>query len=240
MSKAPGFFWYVKDWLSDPQLQMVSHSTKGIWIDLLCYMWDAPVRGELTATREQLRRLVHANEEDMNRFFDEVEMSRFCHAVTECSGKVTLQNRRMYREEKAKNDHALRQQKYRDKKNSDAKVTPPSSFAFSTPLKEKREKKTALTDDEWIETLKKNPAYQGLNIDVVKGKMEVWCTTNGKKPTRKRLLNWLNREDRPLAPSATGGNGYMNSEEKERQRMAELAKKVKERDSADSLGHREA
>ena len=39
MGKAPAFQFYARDWLTDPELKMVSYQTKGIWIDLLCIMW---------------------------------------------------------------------------------------------------------------------------------------------------------------------------------------------------------
>lgn len=70
--------------------------------------------------------------------------------------------------------------------------------------KEKEEEKkppaVKLSDEEWLETLKINPAYEGLDIEKIKGKMEAWCVVNHKQPTRRRLINWLNREDKPIKP----------------------------------------
>ncbi len=62
-----------------------------------------------------------------------------------------------------------------------------------------------LADDEFIAILKKNSAYQGLNFDRELGKFQAWFLTprgRGKKPTRGRLVAWLNRalEDLPFAP----------------------------------------
>ena len=59
-------------------------------------------------------------------------------------------------------------------------------------------KPAKLSDREWIETLKKNPAYKGIDIEKLQGKMLAWCDLKSLKPTRKRLLNWLNREDLPM------------------------------------------
>lgn len=61
-----------------------------------------------------------------------------------------------------------------------------------------RPRSEKMTDDEWLAEMKKNPAYAGIDIDRVKGKMEAWCLTNNKSPTRRRLVNWLNREDKPM------------------------------------------
>jgi len=59
-------------------------------------------------------------------------------------------------------------------------------------------RKPPLTDSEWLSGLKENPAYKYLSVDILYQKMLVWCETNGKKPTRRRFVNWLNREERPL------------------------------------------
>lgn len=55
-----------------------------------------------------------------------------------------------------------------------------------------------LSDSEWLESIKANPAYAGVEIDREIGKCNAWCATNRKMPTRGRILNWLNRADRPI------------------------------------------
>ena len=67
-------------------------------------------------------------------------------------------------------------------------------------IKENKKKTVVISDDEWLKTLEDNPTYQGLEVRVLYGRMCVWCETNGKRPTRRRFVNWLNREDKPLAP----------------------------------------
>jgi hypothetical protein len=60
-------------------------------------------------------------------------------------------------------------------------------------------KKPTLTDKEWLDSLKENIAYKGMDIDCLFAKMEAWCSTNGKQATRRRFINWLNREEKPMA-----------------------------------------
>lgn len=145
MGKAPAFQFYFKDWLSDPQLTMASHSTKGIWADMLCYMWAAPERGELKGTKAQITRLVAANEYDMERFWSDAEELGFCdlivtkrNGVTDDNKIITVRNRRMWREEKDKDNNRERQARYRDKRKSNDEVTPlsPSPSPSPTPNKE--------------------------------------------------------------------------------------------------------
>lgn len=75
----------------------------------------------------------------------------------------------------------------------------------TTPAEEKRREEKVkslssktLSDEEWIKTLEDNPIYDGIEVRVLYGKMIIWCNANGKKPTRRRFVNWLNREDKPL------------------------------------------
>jgi hypothetical protein len=196
MAKAPAFQFYVKDWLSDAQLKMASHSTKGIWADMLCFMWDTPVRGEFTGSVEQMKRALGANDLDFQRFINESKSLLFCDISVTDNEIITVRNRRMWRDEKDRKNNRDRQARHRNKHNNNKKITPPSSSP-SPPPKKKKEKKI-LSDEDWIKTLEDNPIYEGIEVRVLHGKMLVWCTNNGKKPTRRRFVNWLNREDKPM------------------------------------------
>lgn len=58
-----------------------------------------------------------------------------------------------------------------------------------------------LSDEEFIEALRTNPAYEGVNIDRELGKMRAWLLTpagRGRQMTHRFILNWLNKADRPL------------------------------------------
>jgi hypothetical protein len=198
--KAPAFQFYVKDWLSDPQLRMASYQTKGIWIDMICYMWSAPERGIVTGTKDDICNLMHLSEEEFEKFLSDAQRLNFA-SVTLDNKKVTIENRRMVREEKAKKSNAVRQQRYRSNAQSNTKVTPPSSTASASAKKERVKKETrkqSLTDSEYFEVLKNNPAYKGIDIDREKAKCEAWCLTNNKLFSRRRLVNWLNRIERPM------------------------------------------
>lgn len=52
-------------------------------------------------------------------------------------------------------------------------------------------------DETWIAELEKASAYQGINIRCELGKMQQWCQVNGKQPSRRRFVNWLNNA-RPM------------------------------------------
>lgn len=50
----------------------------------------------------------------------------------------------------------------------------------------------------FVESLKSEPAYEGINIDREFSKMKVWCTNKKKQPTPSRFIAWLNRIEQPL------------------------------------------
>ena len=54
------------------------------------------------------------------------------------------------------------------------------------------------SDEEWLAELKNNPVYQAINVRHEYGKMKEWCKVNGKQPTGRRFINWLNRTDTPM------------------------------------------
>jgi hypothetical protein len=66
-------------------------------------------------------------------------------------------------------------------------------------VKPKKTPKT-MTDEEWMVSLKAKDCYKHINIDHQFQKMQVWCETRNQKPTRKKFVGWLNRQDAPMAP----------------------------------------
>ena len=63
--------------------------------------------------------------------------------------------------------------------------------------------KPALCDADYLTQLQALPAYQGIDVKQEHSRMTSWCWVNGKQPTRRRLVNWLNRCDRPMEAPAS-------------------------------------
>jgi hypothetical protein len=61
----------------------------------------------------------------------------------------------------------------------------------------------AVADSDFLEELSKSPAYEGIDVRREFEKMKAWACTNKKLPSRRRLVNWLNRAERPM-----NGSGY--------------------------------
>ena len=91
-------------------------------------------------------------------------------------------------------DHASRKEgKGKERKELVASVPPPS-------------------DDDWIASLKTNPAYVGINVPIEVAKCQSWCDANRKQASRRRIINWLNRSERPVA---FGSGSQLNGQSKD-------------------------
>ena len=132
MAKAPAFQFYVKDWLSDPLLRQATPLSRGIWIDVLCYMWMMPDQsGRLETTLNKLARLTCSGNLDEARHFindlwdlgfGDLECDEdLTFPLTEENNNtdITLINRRMYNDYLNRKGGRERQAKYREKGGGD-------------------------------------------------------------------------------------------------------------------------
>lgn len=99
--KYPAFWFYPGDWMKDTDLRAVSVAARGLWIDLLCLMWESDKRGYLVlssgkpATTEQLARMTGNAPEVVAELVNELEEC----GVTSRSDEGVLFSRRMVRDE---------------------------------------------------------------------------------------------------------------------------------------------
>lgn len=97
-----------------------------------------------------------------------------------------------------------------------------------------------LTENEFLSHLESNPAYAGIDVRRLNDKMVAWCEVNGKQPSRRRLVNWLNREERPME----NGNGthkpkFESSTERNVRNLRENAEYIRRLQNSDSETDRE-
>lgn len=163
MGKAPAFQFYPGDWIQDTRI--LTPLTRGIWIDMLCFMWRSEDRGKLEGTPDQLSRLLSCKPSEISEAVQElrdtkiadVSVTKSLH-VTECNDLVTVINRRMYREERERKLTRSRVARYRETQElrlSNDDVTAPSSSSSSTsgtkvPIEEVSETDTSLSETEKI------------------------------------------------------------------------------------------
>lgn len=75
-----------------------------------------------------------------------------------------------------------------------------------------KKKISQISDEEFLKALKENKAYDGIQIEDELGKMDAWLSTRpGRKKTRRFVVQWLNRVEKPINAnianlSQTSGN----------------------------------
>ncbi|MFP5276955.1 MAG: helix-turn-helix domain-containing protein [Acidobacteriota bacterium] len=115
--------------MKDPDLRSCSVAARGLWMDMLCLMFECDRRGYLQAkngkpfTHEQLARMTGCSSEEVSRLLQELETS----GVFSRTRDGVIFSRRQVRDEEQRADHRARQDKYRksqkSKKNGDADMT---------------------------------------------------------------------------------------------------------------------
>lgn len=80
MSKLPGFMFYPGDWLKDPAIRSVSRSARGLWIDMLCLMFECEPRGYLkingkVPTDNQLSLMLSCPQPELEQLIDELRQA---------------------------------------------------------------------------------------------------------------------------------------------------------------------
>ena len=231
MGKAPAFQFYVRDWLSDPQLKMASFSTKGIWIDVLCYMWEAPERGIIKGTKEQLSRMIGTNNGDeLTCFIDECKQLRFCDIFVTDNGIITLCNRRMHRDEKDRKNNRIRQQRHRDKQKHNGEITPLSSSSSSSSKKQSANAGPFKNAKDYLQDLWKQVKEEGEKVYKLRKDFNVaqWINMSVKKKYHPQAILETLQDIQEYIPTIKNPVAYCNSVLKTKSGKEYLKESVKE------------
>jgi biotin operon repressor len=100
--KLPSFQFYPGDWMKDPGLRSVSLEARGLWIDMLCLLFESGRRGYLQHATgkpvmdEQLARMTGGSSNQVSRLLRELEDS----GVFSRTEHGTIYSRRMLRDER--------------------------------------------------------------------------------------------------------------------------------------------
>jgi len=63
-------------------------------------------------------------------------------------------------------------------------------------------------DEVWLCELEQLRAYDGIDVRRELGKAQAWAGANGRRISRKRFVNWLNRVERPVAVNGAGKSSF--------------------------------
>jgi len=100
-SRMPAMMFYGGDWLKDPAVRCCCLAARGLWIDMLCLMYESPQRGRLSlasgdaVSEAMLARMVGASEDEIKTLVGEL---RACGVFSETDDGV-IYSRRMVADE---------------------------------------------------------------------------------------------------------------------------------------------
>ena len=156
--------------MKDPALRSCSIAARGLWMDMLCLMFESDRRGFLQApsgtpySPEQLARMTGCSADEVSRLLAELETS----GVFSRTAHGTIFSRRLKRDEEQRADHRARQSKHyklkKIKENADEDMTvdmtqtsQASSTSSSTSSSEQKTKATprrsvssAYSPPDWV------------------------------------------------------------------------------------------
>lgn len=144
------------------------------------------------------------------KFIDKMRDGFKIHDWVEHSGHLNVFKRRAKTAAKARWDKYASSTPSSNAKhpssNAPSYLNPLNQTKPPKPIKEE-EKKSAqsrkLSDEEFIDTVKSNVAYQHIDFDVEFGKMDAWLLLRpGRQKTRRFIVNWLNKIDKAVSGGA--------------------------------------
>lgn len=230
--RLPWFRFWVQDFIQDEKVQRMNNEAVGLYIKLLILQWTEGSIPEDCVDLASLRLLDTLSHPETHEggfsppyaagqaLLDEVISLCF---VPHPTLKGRLINPRLNRERLeiskqfeakreagrlgglARSSTATAQLKHHSQHSSS---TAQASQSHSHNQKTQKEKKEGIvkgmnsTDADWLVSLQSDPAYLTLDVSNLIAKCRVWCTTNNKPFSKRRVVNWLNR-DRPLTTTPT-------------------------------------
>lgn len=153
--------------------------------------------GQLITSRESLQRRTGINQHKIDRLIKVLKSEHQIEQVTSSTSRlITILNWEQYQdceqriEQQLSSECAAVEQQLSTNKNIRIKE--------HKNIRTKRE--AILTTDEQLELLKINPAYEGIDVLREFHKMLSWCNANGRTPSHRTFINWLNKADKPMRP----------------------------------------
>lgn len=252
MPKQPSFQFYPGDWLKDPGLRACSMAAKGVWMEVLCLMFECKDRGYLVMNHKPwtLQHTAHALggsfDENMNCLRELVE-----NGVMKQDKKGRFFNSRMVRDERQRERWRgqKRRQLIENKRSHSTHVSTlpsrpssSSSSSSSSILREEKEHSVAF-ESFWAIYPRKVHKPEALRawgkilgaeahvLEIVAGvqrwaESEQWQESQRFIPHPARFLNQRQWEDEPAKPG--GRNGASGKHAERTRANLEAAKHVLE------------
>lgn len=191
LRKWPYFKFYPNDWLTSNTILLMTPPQIGSYIMLLCRAWTEedctlPIDPGALMTLSKWEGTVE-------------EFAPVLDCFPLLKNQKRRHNPRLYRER-----HEAIQ--YREKQSDGGRKGMQARWAAKTPHPKPEQKPVG----DWLTTLRTNPAYQHIPIEIELAKMDAWLSTKpGRKKTKSFVVNWLNKIDPPLEKGRPNGQALI-------------------------------
>lgn len=215
--KLPAFQFYPGDWMKDTNLRRCTHAAKGLWVDLLCLMFESEDRGVLISSRrawsdEEIALAVGGDNATVLACLQELISKGV--ALRRKDG--ALYSKRMIRDEKTRvqniengkkggNKNLMKTVKEADNPPVKPKTTPSSSSSTSSSLEEINKEPASSPDKpgELTEALAYAQSLQGYDPDVVKHWYASRDSAGWERVNGALIRNWRSDLDAWMLKSAS-------------------------------------
>ena len=201
----------------DSTIWMEPNEVRILWITMLA-MCDrsGEVAASVPGLAARARITLEQCQDALNRLMTPDPFSRTPdhegRRIEKIDGGWRLLNHAKYRHKMSQDERReymkMKMREYRSKDVSSELATVSGGQLLSTQLAQAEAKAEAkavgreahkpsanqITDDEWLKQRAASPAYQGIDVQGLWLKMGEWCAVHGCQPTRRRMINWLNKE----------------------------------------------
>lgn len=198
MAKLPYMQFFPADYLRDTRC--LSLAARGVWMDVLCTLWNAPKRGHKTLTLEGWAGEIGKPETEVSALLLDLESNGTGKFIHETDGKLTIISRRMIRDERERKGAAKRKQYQRDK--SESRTSHSVSHGNVTGIYQKSESEVIYqkseSEEEKKEERKKKSCGQVKTLPAVPKSVATWESYSeayrvryGVDPIRNQKTNAL-------------------------------------------------
>lgn len=232
MDKPPAFQFYVKDFLADLNVIMMTTEDVGAYVFLMCVCWN---EGELPNDMEALAgvtklplekftdrwekrlRTAFTFDEKRNCFVHprlqkELQKQKAFRKKKSDAGKESGRKRRENKElspERVFDSVQTKDEQTRTLHTASSSASADKETTTNVVVKKATTPATKMTDSEWLESLKNNPVFAHVNVGAEFEKATLWGSVNNRTCTRRFFVNWLNRIQPPIQTEANQ-NGTNN------------------------------
>lgn len=138
MAKQPYIPFYIGDYIKDTR--KLPLSVRGAWVDLLLFMWDEPIRGEIIGTIDELSGILSCSQKECDFVVNLLIEKRVCNHEKLPGGKIKIISRRM-------------------KKDAEISLKRSQSGKISSEKRAKAQQKSNKQSTKEVTKIQQNPEY---------------------------------------------------------------------------------